>query len=389
MKANEKNSNITLMLKKLRLHFSAVLIAAVGLSGCTETQNNRAQMEDFGTLEDGRKAELYTLTNANGMEAKITNYGGIVTFLTAPDKDGNFENVVLGFDSLDKYLDEKYRNANPYFGALIGRYGNRIGDAEFTLNGEEYQLSANDGDNHLHGGVKGFDKVLWEVVEASENSLELSYLSEDGEMGYPGNLNVTVVYSLTADNELKIEYSATTDKATPVNLTHHSYFNLSGDPASRILDHQLMVDASNYTPVDSELIPTGEIVSVEGTAFDFTEPFEIGARIDDEVEGGYDHNFVLDDADGSLRSVATLVDPESGRQMDVITEEPGLQFYSGNFLDGSLIGPDGTAFVQYSALCLETQHFPNSPNESDFPSTILEPGDTYNTTTLYRFSAGN
>lgn len=388
MKANEKNSNITLMLKKLRLYFTAVLIAAVGLSGCTETQNNRAQMEDFGTLEDGRSAQLYTLTNANGMEAKITNYGGIVTSLTAPDKDGNFENVVLGFDSLDKYLEEEYRNANPYFGALIGRYGNRIGDAEFTLDGEEYQLSANDGDNHLHGGVKGFDKVLWEVVEASENSLELSYLSEDGEMGYPGNLNVTVVYSLTADNELKIEYSATTDKATPINLTHHSYFNLSGDPATQILDHRLMIDASNYTPVDNELIPTGEIAPVKETAFDFTELYEIGARID-EVEGGYDHNFVLDNVDGSLRNVATLVDPESGRQMEVITEEPGLQFYSGNFLDGSLTGPEGTEFIQYSALCLETQHFPNSPNEPDFPSTILEPGDTYNTTTLYRFSVRN
>lgn len=388
MKSNEKNSNIRFMLKKLRLHFAAALIATVGLSGCAETQNNTAQMEDFGTFEDGRSAQLYTLTNANGMEARITNYGGIVTSLTAPDKDGNFENVVLGFDSLDNYLEEKYSNANPYFGALIGRYGNRIGDAEFTLDGEEYQLSANDGDNHLHGGVKGFDKVLWEVVDASENSLELSYLSEDGEMGYPGNLNVTVVYSLTADNELKIDYSATTDQATPINLTHHSYFNLSGDPSTQILDHRLMIDASNYTPVDSELIPTGEITSVEETAFNFTEPFQIGARID-EVEGGYDHNFVLDNVDGSLRSVATLVDPESGRQMEVVTEEPGLQFYSGNFLDGSLTGPDGTEFIQYSALCLESQHFPNSPNEPDFPSTILEPGDTYNTTTLYRFSVQN
>lgn len=376
------------MLKKLRSHFVAAIIATVGLSGCADNQTNTAQMEEFGTLEDGRSAELYTLTNSNGMEAKITNYGGIVTHLTAPDTEGNFENIVLGFDSLDKYLEEKYRNANPYFGALIGRYGNRIDDGQFTLNGEEYQLSTNDGDNHLHGGVKGFDKVLWEVVEATENSLELSYLSEDGEMGYPGNLTVNVVYSVTDENELKIEYQATTDKATPVNLTHHSYFNLSGDPSTRILDHELMIDASSYTPVNDELIPTGEIAGVEGTPFDFSDPHEIGARIDD-VEGGYDHNFVVNDADGSLKVVATLHDPETGRFMEVISGEPGLQFYSGNFLDGSLQGPEGTDFVQYSALCLETQHFPNSPNEEDFPSTILEPGEMYETTTLYRFSTKN
>jgi len=372
-----------IMLHNIRPILLVACIFLIGLSACTNKNDMKKEatnVELFGTMEDGQDVQLVTLKNDNGIEVKITNYGGTVTSILAPDAEGNFENIVLGFDDLDKYLA-----GTPYFGALIGRYGNRIAEGKFTLDGEAYQLDVNDGENHLHGGVKGFDKVLWDIESVSANSLELSYLSEDGEMGYPGNLTVNMTYTLTADNELKMDYQATTDKATPVNLTNHSYFNLSGDPESRILDHELQIAADQYTPVNAQLIPTGEIAAVEGTPFDFTEPFEIGARIDD-VQGGYDHNFVLDNSDGTMQSVATLFDPETKRELEVITEEPGLQFYSGNFLDGTLTGPDGAKFVQYSALCLETQHFPNSPNEADFPSTILEPGDTYKTSTIYKFS---
>ncbi|MDZ7692577.1 MAG: aldose epimerase family protein [Balneolaceae bacterium] len=337
------------------------------------------EVAEFGTLEDGREVSLYTLSNENGLEVEITNYGGIVTSISIPDANGEFDNVVLGFDSLDKYLGQ-----HPYFGAIIGRYGNRIGGARFTLDDTTYELAANDGENHLHGGEQGFDKRLWDA-EIVDGALQLSYLSEDGEEGYPGNLQVTVVYSLTDENELRIEYEATTDKATPVNLTNHSYFNLSGDPSAKILDHVLHLQADSYTPVDEGLIPTGEIAPVKGTPFNFSEPKPIGADIE-QVEGGYDHNFVLNGPAGSLRQVATVYDPQTQRQMEVLTTEPGIQFYTGNFLDGSLQGPEGTAFVQHSAFCLETQHYPNSPNEPDFPSTILQPDETYNTTTIYRFS---
>lgn len=339
------------------------------------------QEEAFGTLEDGREVSLFTLSNAGGMEVEITNYGGIVTALRAPDRDGNADNVVLGFDSLDPYLE-----GTPYFGAVIGRYGNRIEDGTFSIQGTEYELATNDGDHHLHGGERGFDKVLWNAEMQDDGSLRLSYLSEDGEEGYPGNLEVSVVYRLTRENELRIAYEATTDRATPVNLTNHSYFNLSGRPDETILGHRLRIDADRYTPVDDELIPTGETSAVEGTPFDFTDFHRIGARIG-QVEGGYDHNWVLNrSGEDSLFHAATLYHEESGREMSVHTTEPGLQFYSGNFLDGSLRGPGGTPFVQHAALCLETQHFPNSPNEPDFPSTILEPGETYRTTTVYRFS---
>ncbi len=361
----------------------------VVFGGCSEksgeSENQAAaslssiEKESFGTLEDGREVDLYTLTNKNGVEIEITNYGGIVTSIRVPDINGEFDNVVLGFDSLKKYIGDN----DPFLGALIGRYGNRIADASFTLDGTEYQLAANDGDNHLHGGETGYNDVLWDA-EIAGDSLKLSYLSEDGEEGYPGNLDITVYYSLTEQNELKIEYEATTDKATPVNLTNHSYFNLTGDPATPILDHELLLNADQYTPVDDELIPTGEIVSVEGTPFDFTEPQKIGARIG-QVEGGYDHNFVLNSSSDSLQHAGTLYDPSSGREMNIYTTEPGIQFYSGNFLDGSLEGPDGTPFVQHGALCLETQHFPNSPNEDSFPSTILRPGKKYLTTTIYQF----
>lgn len=339
------------------------------------------QEEEFGTLDDGREVSLFTLSNADGMEVEIISYGGIITAVRAPDREENVENVVLGFDSLDKYLE-----GTPYFGAIIGRYANRIAEGTFTLDGTAYVLATNDGDHHLHGGERGFDKVLWDARTPGDGSLRLSYLSEDGEEGYPGNLEVSVIYRLTGNNELRIDYEGTTDRATPVNLTNHSYFNLAGRPDSTILDHRLKINADRYTPVNDELIPTGEIASVEGTPFDFTDFHRIGARIG-QVEGGYDHNWVLNrPGEDSLFRAATLYHPDSGREMTVLTTEPGLQFYSGNFLDGSLRGPDGTPFVRHAALCLETQHFPNSPNEPDFPSTILEPGETYRSTTVYRFS---
>lgn len=369
-------------LTSIILVISLFSILTAGCANEGEEKDNEVTIEEesFGTLDDGREVSLYTLTNANDLEVKITNYGGIVTSIQTPDVDGNLDNVVLGFESLEDYIPN-----DPYLGAIIGRYANRIEDGEFTIDGTTYELATNDGDNHLHGGDEGFDKKLWDA-EMQDGSLKLTYLSEDGEEGYPGNLDVMVVYSLTDDNELKIEYEATTDKATPVNLTSHSYFNLSGQPDATILDHELILNADRYTPVNDELIPTGELAEVEGSPFDFTESKEVGAEIDD-VEGGYDHNWVLNSSeDDSLFHAATLFHPDSGREMKVFTEEPGIQFYSGNFLDGSLEGPDGTPFVQHAALCLETQHFPNSPNEPDFPSTILEPGETYQTTTIYQFS---
>tara|TARA_R110000868_G_scaffold235273_9_gene489187 strand:- start:49372 stop:50478 length:1107 start_codon:yes stop_codon:yes gene_type:complete len=359
-----------------------ILLIVVGIlnSDCTKKNSQGITSEEFGVLSNGSNVQLYTLTNSNGMEVKITNFGGIVTSIKTPDKDGNFENVVLGFDNLDKYLE-----GTPYFGAIIGRYGNRIAKGEFTLDGEHYSLAKNNGNNHLHGGVFGYDKVLWNAKPKGENAIELSYLSKDGEEGYPGNLEITVIYSLTNQDELKIDYKATTDKATPVNLTNHSYFNLSGNPESLVLDHKLQIAASKFTPVNRELIPTGEIVSVEGTPFDFTTSFEIGARLND-VEGGYDHNFVLDRNEEEMPVVATLYDEKTGRKMEILTTEPGLQFYSGNFLDGTIIGSDGAKFLKHSALCLETQHYPDSPNQANFPNTILRPENTYISSTVYRFS---
>jgi len=334
---------------------------------------------DWGET-DSSKVYLYTLTNAKGTEVKITNYGGIVTSFVTADKAGNKSSIVIGFDSLSGYLAKP-----PYFGALIGRYGNRIGDAKFTLDGKEYKLAANNGKNALHGGLKGFDKVVWNATTVSDTipSLTLTYLSKDGEEGYPGNLKVIVQYTLTEDNELKIEYNATTDKATPVNLTNHSYFNLTGDVNNTILNHSLMIDADNYTPVDTSLIPTGEIKPVKGTPFDFTTAKPIGRDID-SVPGGYDHNWVLNSKDGSLQKVAVLSDSVSGRSLEVYTTEPGLQFYTGNFLDGKFINRDGKAINLHTALCMETQHFPDSPNKPNFPSTILQPGQQYHTETIYK-----
>ncbi len=343
----------------------------------------------FGSLPDGREATLYTLNSPAGMMMAVTDYGGIITSLTAPDRDGILEDIVLGYDNLNAYLEE-----TPYFGAIIGRYGNRIAGGSFSLDGETYELAVNNGENHLHGGLKGFDKVLWDAEpfsDGEDRGIVFRYVSRDDEEGYPGNLTVEVTYRLTSDDRVVFTYEATTDAATPVNLTQHSYFNLAGPSSSSILDHQLTLSADSFTPIDVGLIPTGEIRSVAGTAFDFRTPVDIGARIDSGGEQldfglGYDHNFVLSDTTEGLRLAARVFEPESGRIMKVFTTEPGIQFYSGNFLDGSLMGKNGNPYEYRSGFCLETQHFPNSPNQPDFPSTILRPGETYSTQTVYAFS---
>lgn len=372
---------------------AAALVLITGMASCGENQQQAAEgdttdstaaakagvtAKDWGEA-DGKKVQLFTLTNKNGVTVDITNYGGIVTSWVTPDKNGNKSSVVVGLANLQEYQKEP-----PYFGALIGRYGNRIASGKFTLDGKTYTLATNNGKNHLHGGKKGFDKVVWDATPGAEGSpsLTLSYLSKDGEEGYPGNLKVTVVYTLTDEDALNIEYTAETDKATPVNLTNHSYFNLTGDAGNSILNHTLMIDADGYTPVDDGLIPTGEIKAVAGTPFDFKTPTAIGARID-QVKGGYDHNFVLNRKDSSLALVAVLADSVSGRKLEVFTTEPGLQFYSGNFLDGTF-SSNGKPVQLHNALCLETQHFPDSPNKPRFPSTILKPGEKYHTVTKYR-----
>ncbi len=347
------------------------------------------QIEPFGEV-DGEPIQLYTLTNANGMQVRATNYGGIITHLFVPDAEGNFEDVVLGYDSVDGYLDE-----TPYFGAIIGRYGNRIADGEFTLDGDTYTLATNNGPNHLHGGEQGFDKVVWDATtfdEGDERGISFTYTSPAGEEGYPGTLNARVTYTLNDNDELIFDYYATSDEATPVNLTQHTYFNLAGVGEGDILDHRIMINADAYTPVDSTLIPTGDIAEVEGTPFDFTEATPIGARIqedDQQLEHGmgYDHNFVLNGEAGEMKLAARVTEPTSGRIMTVRTTEPGLQFYTGNFLDGTLTGKDVT-YEHRTGFCLETQHFPNSPNQDDFPSTILRPGDEYTTRTVYAFETG-
>jgi aldose 1-epimerase len=366
------------------IFFTGFLVSTILFTGCHESDNNENVMnisqEHFGNLEDGREVDLFTLVNSNGLEARITNYGGIITSLKVPDRDGSLENVVLGFDNLQDYL-----GGHPYFGSLIGRYGNRIAGGRFEIEGTEYQLATNDGDNHLHGGNIGFDKVLWNAEVIDGEMLQLTYLSPDGEEGYPGNLEVMVTYRLTDVNELLIDFEATTDKTTHVNLTAHSYFNLTGDFSSTILDHHLKLNAAHYTPVNEQLIPTGEIAPVDGTPFDFTDFNPVGSRIG-QVEGGYDHNFVLESVSGSLIIAAELLEPENGRKLTVYTTEPGVQFYSGNFLNGSLVSPDGIPYDRYSGLCLEPQHFPDSPNKPHFPSTILRPGEIYKSQISYSFS---
>jgi aldose 1-epimerase len=341
----------------------------------------------FGKTAEGTPVDLYELTNAQGLKVKIMTYGAIVTALEVPDRDGKLDDVVLGFDDLKSYL-----SSHPYFGAAIGRVANRIAKGRFKLNKKEYKLATNNGPNSLHGGLKGFDKVVWKArpIRAKDGVTVLfSYRSPAGEEGYPGNLSVRVVYTLTNQNELKIDYQATTDKATPVNLTNHSYFNLAGPRSGNILGHELLLAADKYTPVDGTLIPTGKIEPVRGTPLDFKKPAGIGDRIDQLKgdPGGYDHNFVLKSGGKRLALAARVREPKTGRVMEMFTTEPGVQFYSGNFLDGTLKGKGGVVYKKHQGFCLEAQHFPDSVNQPSFPSIILEPKKTYTQTTVYKFSA--
>ncbi len=346
--------------------------------------------EAFGKTGDGTPVDLYTLTNQNGIEVRAITYGGIIISLRVPDRHGKFDDVVLGYDSLDGYLAK-----TPYFGAIIGRYGNRIGNAKFTLDGVQYSLAVNNGPNALHGGLKGFDKVVWkaEPFERQDAAgVVFTYTSRDGEEGYPGNLSVKVTYTLTNQDELIFDYHATTDKATPVNLTNHSYFNLAGDGERDVLGHEVMLNADHFTPIDKTLIPTGQIASVSGTPLDFTKPTAIGARIeqkDDQMVfgNGYDHNYVINRKGAGLALAVRVYEPTTGRVLEVHTTEPGVQFYTGNFLDGSITGKGGHVYKRRTGFCLETQHFPDSPNKPNFPSSILRPGKTYESRTVYQFSA--
>ena len=347
------------------------------------TPTSGVTRSSFGTVS-GQNVEMFTLRNAHGVEVKATSYGAIITSIVTPDRNGRPGDIVLGFDTIEGYLKD-----SPYFGAVVGRYGNRIAKGRFTLDGHTYALATNNGPNHLHGGLKGFDKVVWKAeLLQGRTGVAFSRLSPDGEEGYPGNLDVRIAYELTDRNELVIDYHATSDKATPVNLTQHSYFNLAGD--GDILGHQLMIAADRYTPVDNTLIPTGDLAPIEGTPFDFRTATAIGARIDQANEqlkngGGYDHNWVLTRKNASRQLAARVVEPKTGRTLEVSTTEPGVQFYSGNFLDGKVVGKGGRAYQRRSGLCLETQHFPDSPNQPKFPSTILRPGGAYESQTVFTF----
>ena len=385
---------------KIRIIFLAIITLIV-----VSCNNNKSEQETgstkagitekaFGNYENTPVTE-YTITNSNGMQVSILNYGGTVTRIITPDKNNKMGDVILGYETLDGYLQK----GNPYFGSLVGRYANRIANAKFTLDGKTYTLAANNNGNSLHGGNKGFDKVLWTTTKTSDSTLKLNYVSKDGEEGYPGTLNAEVVYTLTSDNGLKIDYTATTDKATPVNLTNHSYFNLSAGNDSNILNHEVWLNANAYTPVNDLLIPTGKIAEVKGTPMDFRTPKKIGKDIE-QVVGGYDHNWVLNkhypiqvqwSEPNNLLSqpekVASAYDPGSGRLMEVFTTEPGLQFYTGNFLDGTLEHTmNGQKYVHHAAFCMEAQHYPDSPNQPSFPTVILKPGETYKQTTEYKFS---
>lgn len=371
---------------------SLILTLGIALAGMPRARAADAgiKMTTFGKMPDGTTVNLYTLTNRSGMQVSITNYGGRIVSILVPDGNGKMGDVVLGFDNLAGYL-----SPNPYFGALIGRYGNRIGNARFTLDGKEYKLAANDGPNSLHGGLAGFDKKVWTAKDLGGNhpSLELTYVSPDGEENYPGRLTTHVVYTLDDANELKIDYTATTNKDTVLNLTNHSYFNLSGEGSGDILKTDMWINASHYTPIDAHLIPTGEIASVEGTPLDFRKSTPIGARINADFEQlklakGYDHDFVLDRPEGNhgLIVAARAVDHQSGRALEVRTTQPGIQLYTGNFLDGTIHGRSGHVYGFRSAFCLETQHFPDSPNKPNFPTTELKPGQTFHETTVFKFS---
>ena len=372
---------------------SGAVLAAVCLAGCASVSksNGTVSKASFGKLPDGTPVEIFTLRNASGMEAHICTYGGIVVSLTAPDRNGKFADIVLGYDDVDGYVTN-----NPYFGALIGRYGNRIGGAKFTLDGQTCTLAANNGPNSLHGGIKGFDKVVWTAegaaVSANGPALELTYVSKDGEEGYPGTLKVKAVYTLTKDNSLRLDFTATTDKPTVCNLTHHSYFNLRGHDNGTILGHEVYIDSDKTTPVDKELITTGEYAPVEGTPFDFRKPMTIGARIDDpdtqlQYGPGYDHNWVINKPLGKMGLMARVYEPDSGRVMEVLSDEPGLQFYAGNFLDGTIKGKGGVVYQRRTGFCMEPQHYPDSPNKPQFPSVTLRPEQTYKNTIIYKFTA--
>lgn len=369
------------------------LLAAVALTmllaGCASAPEGKGRISrgPFGVAPDGTPVDVYTLRNHQGAEARICAYGGIVVSLSVPDRQGRMGDVVLGYETLAEYI-----KVNPYFGSLIGRYGNRIAKGKFTLDGHEYTLAVNNGPNHLHGGITGFDKVVWEAraYETQQGpTLELSYVSRDGEEGYPGNLNVTAIYTWRDDNTLRLDYTATTDKPTILNLTQHSYFNLAG--RGDILGHEVMINASRFTPVDETLIPTGELRPVDGTPFDFRAPTTIGARINRANEqlkfgNGYDHNWVINNPTGQLELQARVYEPTSGRVLEVLSTEPGLQFYSGNFLDGTITGKGGWKYEFRHGFCMEPQHYPDSPNKPEFPSVVLRPGQTYRNTIMYRFS---
>ncbi|MCW3119525.1 MAG: aldose 1-epimerase [Chitinophagaceae bacterium] len=380
-------------MKFLHYRFLVVVTALLIITACNSGEENKTVTSesmslkvgvvkiDFGTV-DGKPVYQYILTNAKGDQVKITNYGATVTSWSSLDKNGKKTSIVLGFDSLSGYL-----GGSPYFGAVVGRYGNRIAKGKFKIGDSTYTLAVNNGANHLHGGIKGFDKQVWDVAETADSLpvLSLNYLSKDGEEGYPGNLKVNVTYTLTDEDELTIEYTAETDKPTVLNLTNHSYFNLTGDHSNNILDHKMMIKADYYTPVDTGLIPTGELRAVKGTPFDFNTPKKIGERIG-KVPGGYDHNFVLKRTDSSLQLIASVTDTVSGRKLEVFTTQPGVQFYTGNFLNGSIKGSDEIPFNKNAGFCMETQHFPDSPNKPKFPTTLLKPGEKYHTITKYRLS---
>jgi aldose 1-epimerase len=366
--------------------FSPLILAGF-LSAQTASSKAGVQQQPFGSVE-GRAITLYTLTNSHGMEVRAMNYGGIIVSIRVPDRNGEFADVVLGHETLDGY-----RPNPPYFGAIVGRYANRIANGTFALDGQTYTLPRNDGPNTLHGGTKGFDKVVWDSEPLKgRTGVAFSYFSKDGEEGFPGNLRVKVIYTLTSPDTLEIDYEATTDKATPINLSQHSYFNLKGEGNGDILDHEIMINADRFTPVDKNLIPTGELRPVKGTPFDFTTQTKIGARIDDNYDQlvlghGYDHNFVITRQGRGLVLAARVYEPTSGRRLEVSTTQPGVQFYTGNFLDGTISGKQGHIYKRRYGFCLETQHFPDSPNHPSFPTTILRPGETFREKTVFKFSA--
>ena len=373
---------------RLSAFLALVLLCAVAQSRPFASESS-VHMENFGTLPDGKLVQLYTLRNSHGMQVKLTNFGAITVSILVPDKKGHLADVVLGFDNLAGYLENK-----PYFGATVGRFANRIANGAFTLDGKRYSLPINNGPNSLHGGIKGFNKVVWSAKPLDNKTrpgVTFTYLSKDGEEGYPGDLTTTVTYTLNDSNELAIDYEATTDKPTPINLTNHSYFNLAGEGNGDILGHVLMIPSQQFTPVDKNLIPIGKVATVKGTPLDFTKPTAVGERINDSYQqivfaGGYDHNFVVGGNGKDLQLVGRMYEPVSGRVLEVLTTEPGMQFYSGNFLDGTVIGKHGHAYPKRSAFSVETQHYPDSPNHPEFPSTILRPGQKFHSKTVFKFS---